>query len=134
MIQKSLGTALSCTTGGKTVTIGRIKSISELKMDSEMIDTTTLDAAGGFRTYCQGARDAGEMTVEGYLDADEAGQSTLRQLYSGGEAAPFTLSFPDGQTASFTALVKTVWLGAAQVDGVVGFGAALRLSGGVTIS
>ena len=134
MIQKSLGTALSCTTGGKTVTIGRIKSISELKMDSEMIDTTTLDAAGGFRTYCQGARDAGEMTVEGYLDADEAGQSTLRQLYSVGEAAPFTLSFPDGQTASFTALVKTVWLGAAQVDGVVGFGAALRLSGGVTIS
>ena len=134
MIQKSLGTSLSCTTGGKTVTIGRIKSISELKMDSEMIDTTTLDAAGGFRTYCQGARDAGEMTVEGYLDADEAGQSTLRQLYSGGEAAPFTLSFPDGQTASFTALVKTVWLGAAQVDGVVGFGAALRLSGGVTIS
>ncbi len=134
MIQKSLGTALSCTTGGKTVTIGRVKSISELKMDSEMIDTTTLDAAGGFRTYCQGARDAGEMTVEGYLDADEAGQSTLRQLYSGGEAAPFTLSFPDGQTASFTALVKTVWLGAAQVDGVVGFGAALRLSGGVTIS
>lgn len=134
MIQKSLGTTLSCTTGGKTVTIGRVKSISELKMDSEMIDTTTLDAAGGFRTYCQGARDAGEMTVEGYLDADEAGQSTLRQLYSGGEAAPFTLSFPDGQTASFTALVKTVWLGAAQVDGVVGFGAALRLSGGVTIS
>ncbi len=134
MIQKSLGTALSCTTGGKTVTIGRIKSISELKMDSEMIDTTTLDAAGGFRTYCQGARDAGEMTVEGYLDADETGQSTLRQLYSSGEAAPFTLSFPDGQTAAFTALVKTVWLGAAQVDGVVGFGAALRLSGGVTIS
>ena len=74
------------------------------------------------------------MTVEGYLDADETGQSTLRQLYSSGEAAPFTLSFPDGQTAAFTALVKTVWLGAAQVDGVVGFGAALRLSGGVTIS
>ena len=134
MIQKSLGTTLSCVSGGQTVTIGRVKSVSELKMDSEMIDTTTLDAAGGFRTFCQGARDAGEMTVEGYLDAEENGQTALRQLYLSGAAAPFTLAFPDGQAASFTALVKTVWLGAAQVDGVVGFGAALRLSGGVIIS
>lgn len=134
MIQKSLGTTLSFMKDSVRVNIGRVKSVSELKLDSEMIDTTTLDAPDGFKTYAQGARDAGEMTVEGYLDADEASQSALRALYLSGASSVFTLTFPDAQTASFSALVKAVWVGALAVDGVVGFGVTLRLSGGVTFS
>lgn len=50
-----------------------------------------------------------------------------------GAAAEFSVCFPDGQKALFTAFVKTVWLGGAQVDEPTGFGAVLRVSGGVTV-
>ena len=133
MLQKSMGTTFSCTSDGNETVIGLLRSISELKLDSEMLDTTTLDSEDGFRTYTQGARDAGELTLEGYLSSAEAGQSLLRSLYLSGTAADFCITFPDGQKALFKALVKTVWLGGVQVDEPAGFGATLRLSGGVTV-
>ena len=133
MIRKSLGTTLSFLSGNTVVTVGCVKSISELKMDSDMIDTTTLEAEDGFRTFTQGAKNAGELTIEGYLNDDESSQDALRALYLAGTEAMFTIAFSEGQTAVFLALVKSVWLGAAEVDGVVGFGATLKLTGGVTM-
>ena len=121
MLQKSMGTTLRCTADDTQTVIGQLRSISEIRLDSEMLDTTTLDSEDGFRTYAQGVRDAGEITVEGYLDSAAAGQTLLRTLYL------------DGQKALFTAFVKTVWLGGAQVDEPTGFGDVLRVSGGVTV-
>ena len=40
----------------------------------------------------------------------------------------------DRYEAQFSAFVKSHALGAAQVDGAVGFSAVLRLSGGVTVT
>lgn len=133
MLQKSMGTTLRCTADNAETVIGTLRSISEIRLDSEMLDTTTLDSEDGFRTCAQGVRDAGEITVEGYLDSASAGQPLLRTLYLSGAAADFSVCFPDGQKALFTAFVKTVWLGGAQVDEPTGFGAVLRVSGGVTV-
>lgn len=133
MLQKAMGTKISCTQNNAQTVIGRLRSISEIRADSEAVDVTTLDAPNGYRTYIQGMKELGEVTLEGFYEADEAGQKALRTLYESGAAVPFTVTFPDNTTAAFTAFVKAHALGAAQVDGAVGFTAVLRLTGGVTI-
>lgn len=132
MIQKAMGTTISCLQNQTAVTIGCLRSISELKMDSEAVDVTTLDAANGCRMYAQGLKNAGEVTLEGYFDSTQTGQTLLRTLYASGNAATFTVTFPDGTAFSFPAFVRSFSIGAAEVDQVVGFTAALRLTGAVT--
>ena len=134
MPQKAMGTTISCTQNNAAVLIGSLRSISEIKADSEAIDVTTLDCLNGYKTYVQGLKDLGEVTLEGFLDAGNAGQTALRTLYQSGASTSFTVTFPDNTAVSFTAFVKSYALGAAQVDGAVGFSAVLRLIGGVTVS
>ena len=133
MAQKSMGTHISCQMNEKTVSIGRLRSISEIRADSEAVDVTTLDAPGGYRMYAQGVKNMGEVTLEGFHDADEASQGALRTLFESGEIVPFTVTFPDETAVAFSAFVKAHALGAAEVDGAVGFTAVLRSSGGVTV-
>ena len=133
MPQKAMGTSISCRYNDADTAIGRLKAISEIKADSEAVDVTCLDAENGYRQYVQGLKDMGEVTLEGFYDAGQAGQQMLRTLYEAGEAVPFTVTFPDKSKVQFTAFVKSHALGAAQVDGAVGFTAVLRLTGGVTL-
>lgn len=133
MAQKAAGTIIGFTENNHFTPIGRLRSIGEIRMDSEAIDVTTLDG-GGDREFAQGLRDGGEITIEGYHDKSDVGQGALRALYTRGENVPFTIAFPDGAAAAFTAFVKSVILGAAEVDGVVGFSAVLRVTGGVTVT
>ena len=133
MPQKAMGTRISCLYQEASQVIGRLRSISEIKADSDAVDVTTLDAAGGFKVCVQGLKDLGEVTLEGFFESGNAGQTALRTLYQSGAAAPFTVTFPDETAVSFSAFVKSHALGAASVDGAVGFTAVLRLCGGVTV-
>ena len=133
MPQKAMGTRISCLYQEVSQVIGRLRSISEIKADSDAVDVTTLDATGGFKTYVQGMKDMGEVTLEGFFEPGNAGQTALRALYASGASTPFTVTFPDETAVSFSAFVKSYALGAAQVDGAVGFTAVLRLLGGVTV-
>lgn len=132
MPQKAMGTTISFTQNNTVTRIGSLRSISEIKADSEAVDVTTLD--DDCKTYVQGVKDMGEVTVEGFFDANNAGQTALRALYQSGEKVPFTVTFPDASAAIFTAFVKAWSLGAASVDGAVGFTAVLRLCSGVTMA
>ena len=120
--------------GGQKVQVGRLTSIGELTPDSEEIDVTTLDSEGGYREYVQGYRDAGELAIEGYHASSDAGQRAMRAAYASGGAGIGEIMFPDGSGATFSAYVKSYTLGAAKVDGAVGFGAKLRLTGQVNCS
>ena len=121
MAIRAQGTTLKFTPKGKTqVTVGMLRSVGEIASDSEEIDVTTLDSTGGYREYVQGLRDAG--------------QKALREAYASGDAGAVEVGFPDGSKATFNAFVKGYTLGAAEVDGAVGFGAVLRITGGVTIA
>ena len=132
MIQKAMGTTISCAYQENTVSIGCLRSISEIKADSEAVDVTTLDAPDGYRMYAQGLKDAGEVTLEGFFDDTATGQALLRILYLTGTAVPFTVTFPDGAAFTFSAFVRSYAVGAAEVDQVVGFTAVLRITGGIT--
>ena len=134
MAIRAQGTTLKFTPKGKTqVTVGMLRSVGEIAPDSEEIDVTTLDSTGGYREYVQGLRDAGEVELTGFHGSD-AGQKALREAYASGDAGAVEVGFPDGSKATFNAVVKGYTLGAAEVDGAVGFGAVLRITGGVTIA
>ena len=122
---------------GTTITfdaknIGALTSIGEITPDSEELDATTLDSADGYREFLQGFKDSGEVTLSGYYKKTDPGQQELITGYGNGEAKTVVIAFPDAGGASFQAYVKSYTLGAADVDGIVGFGATLRISGAVT--
>ena len=124
MAIRAQGTTLKFTPKGKTqVTVGMLRSVGEIAPDS----------TDGYREYVQGLRDAGEVELTGFHGSD-AGQKALREAYASGDAGAVEVGFPDGSKATFNAFVKGYTLGAAEVDGAVGFGAVLRITGGVTIA
>ena len=125
---RALGTTISF----NAKTIGALTSIGEITPDSEELDATTLDSQGGYREFLQGFKDSGELTLSGYYDKTDLGQQALITGYGNGEAKAVAIVFPNPGGASFNAYVKSFTLGAADVDGIVGFGATLRISGVVT--
>jgi len=122
---------------GTTITfnaknIGALTSIGEITPDSEELDATTLDSSLGYREFLQGFKDSGEVTLSGYYDKTDVGQQELITGYGNGEVKAVAVTFPNSGSANFQAYVKSFTLGSADVDGIVGFGATLRISGAVT--
>lgn len=135
MAVNSYGTVFSfMPAGGVMTVVGSLASIGEITCDSEEIDVTTLDSKDGYREYIQGYRDAGMIALEGYHAKDDAGQAVLRGAYESGKSGDAIVTFPDGSSVGFKAYVKSYTLGAAKVDGAVGFGAVLRITGSVTFN
>lgn len=113
--------------------VGRLTSVGEISPDSEELDVTTLDSEGGYREFLQGYRDSGTVELTGFHEKGDAGQAALRAAYDGGAAGAAQVDFPDGTVVSFRAFVKGYTLGSAEVDGAIGFGAVLRVTGAVTV-
>lgn len=116
-----------------TKVIGSLTSVGEISPDSEELDATCLDSSGGYREFLQGFKDSGELTLSGYLDSDKPGQAQMMTLYGTGALGYFWVTFPDQATVAFNAYVKSFTVGAADVDGIVGFGTTLRISGLVQV-
>lgn len=127
---KALNTTI--TFGGTP--IASLTSIGEVTPASEELDATTLDSSGGYREYIQGFKDSGEIALSGYLNKGDAGQKALRDNFATGTLAEVLITFPDASTVGCQAFVKAYSVGAAEVDGLVGFGATLRVSGAVTVT
>jgi predicted secreted protein len=113
--------------------VGALTSIGEISPDSDELDVTALDSTGGYREFLQGFKDSGEVSLTGYHDATVTGQATMRTLYGSGATGYFWVTFSDQTTVAFTAYLKGYTAGSADVDGVVGFGAVLRITGLVQI-
>ena len=133
---RALGTSITYAptyTSLDTKVIGSLTSVGEISPDSEELDATCLDSSGGYREFLQGFKDSGELTLSGYLDPEKLGQAQMMTLYGSGELGYFWVTFPDQATVAFNAYVKSFTVGAADVDGIVGFGTTLRVSGLVQV-
>ena len=93
---KSQGTTLKFTpASGTQQSVGKLTSVGEISPDSEALDVTTLDSQDGFREYMQGFRDGGEVEVEGFFSAGDAGQSALAgTVETAGAAAALCAALP----------------------------------------
>lgn len=135
MATRAVGTVMKfAPKGGEMVVVGRLSSVGEIAPEAEALDVTTLDSADGYREYIQGFKDSGELEVSGFHEKGDAGQAALRAAFETGEIGQVEISFADGTVVTFAAFVKGHTVGAAEVDGAVGFGAVLRISGRVDVS
>lgn len=113
--------------------VGKLSSVGEISPEAEELDVTTLDSEDGYREFLQGYRDSGTVEISGFHEKGDAGQTALREAFDSGTAGAVCVEFPDGTEVSFRAFVKGYTLGAAEVDGAVGFGAVLRITGVVSV-
>ena len=115
--------------GDTPTVIGSLTSIGEIAPSAEELDATCLDSSGGYREFMQGFKDSGELTITGYHDKTDTGQVLCRTLYGTGANGYYWIEFSDGAQVIFTAFLKGYAAGAADVDGLVGFAATLRITG-----
>lgn len=132
---RAQGTTLKFTpAGGTQVVVGKLTSVGEIAPEAEEVDITTLESTGGYREYMQGFRDSGELEITGFHDADDAGQTALRTAFTSGASGAFEVKFPDDTAVTFSGFIKSHTIGSAEVDGAIGFGAMIRISGAVTVT
>ena len=132
---RAQGTTLKFTPAdGTQVVVGKLTSVGEIAPEAEEVDITTLESTGGYREYMQGFRDSGELEITGFHDADDAGQTALLTAFASGASGSFEVKFPDDTAVTFSGFIKSHTIGSAEVDGAIGFGAMIRISGAVTVT
>lgn len=124
MPQQAMGTKLLVTSNS----VADLTSIGGMDLSADTIETTTLDG-NGFRTFMQGLKDAGEVSVSGYLNVgDTNGQIALYNAYNSGALIPFTILFPFGAAWTFNGIV-TGFSTEAELEDAVNFEATIKVSG-----
>lgn len=118
---------------GEPIVIGSLKSIGEISLEADELDSTCLDSPGGYKEYMQGFKDSGELPLEGYHDKDDTGQAKAQTEFDTGDNGYYWVTLSDGTVIAFKAYVKGYKAGAADADGIVGFGAVLKISGLVQV-
>jgi len=112
--------------------IGNITKLGNPTLKRDMIDITTLSSLNGAKQYMPGLLDPGTMTMEGFFDTSDSGQSLLFAKLASGSLDTYTMTFPSVVGASWTAscYIKELALG-DQVDTTKGipFKATLQVTG-----
>lgn len=132
MAVTSMGTILK----KATVPVANLTSIAGLELTAEVIDTTSLDAVNGFKSFIGGSKDAGEVKIKGFFVGAEF--EKVITDFNDGSIDAYTIEFPDQITTakskwSFNAVVTSVSTG-AEVDNAVSFEATLKVSGQPTFT
>lgn len=119
-----------------TTAIGSLTSIDGVSVSAETVETTALDTVGGYRTFVNGMKDAGEVSISGYFSY--ASHNTLLADLETGTSNSYTIEFPDRATTSgtkwtFSAIV-TAFSTSAELEDLVGFECTLKLTGKPTMT
>ena len=123
---RALGTTLNV----NSKAVGGLTTINGIEISAETVDLTSLDNSTGYREKEPGFKDGGEVTVSGFLDGSDAGQTEMYTLLESGATTTCTIVFPStiGKTWTFTAGVSRFVTG-AELEGGVTYEATLLVSG-----
>jgi predicted secreted protein len=111
--------------------IAELTSIGGLELSADTIETTTLDSPDGYRTFEQGLKDAGEVSLSGYFDPTE--HQGLLTDFESGAVTTYSIEFPDATKWDFDAIVTGYSTG-AELEDNVSFEATLKVSGKPTLT
>ena len=133
MAKRALGTKLSIGKGPTPapIVVGGLTSIGGLELSADTIDTTTLDSEGGYREFIAGFKDAGEVSVEGFLDATTGkGQKEMYDLFESGVVEDFAIAFPvETKTSWDFKGIVTGFSTSADLEDPLAFSATIKVSG-----
>lgn len=115
--------------------IAELNNIGDIELSQEFIDVTTHDSTGGYREFIAAKiREAGEVVVEGnFLATDTNGQIGLKSDLEAGTVQNFVITFPDGTTWTFTAVVSKFSI-SSPLEKQMGFSATLKIAGKPTLA
>ena len=113
-----------------TTPVAHLTKIDGLKLSAETVDVTALDSTGNYAEFIGGQKDGGEVSVEGYFDASDAGQTAIKTAYESGAATECEITFPTAMAKKWTFnAVVTAFETGFGVNEVVSFKATLKVSG-----
>lgn len=124
----AMGTTIKKTDG---VAIAGLTSISGLDLSADTIDVTTLSSEGGYREFTSSFRDAGEVSISGYFDYTS--HSPLLDDFQAGTTGAYVITFPNGSTWTFDAVVVGFSTG-AELEDLISFEGTLKVSGEPTLT
>lgn len=128
---KTLGTTLEKTKSGSEIEdllIGGLTSIGEIGVESEEIDTTTLDSPDGYKEFEPGLKDAGEVALAGDIKSEATVEKMLALAESQSMEA-WVVTYPSGATWAFSGFIKSFKDGEKTADGKASYTASIRISG-----
>ncbi|MCF0149149.1 MAG: hypothetical protein HUJ77_12230 [Clostridium sp.] len=134
MATRSIGTVLKMGKNEAIVKIGGLTEIGGLELSADTIDTTTLDSDGGYRKFIGGFKDAGEVSLTGFLeisnDPTKNGQKKMYDAFESGATEDFTIEFPESLHAKWTFKgVVTGFTTGVSLEDSISFGATIKVSG-----
>jgi predicted secreted protein len=113
--------------------VAELTSISGLELSADTIEVTTL--ADEWRNFLQGMKDGGEVSLEGFLNAGDAGQADLYAAFNSGDIESFTIEFPVGIGADWTFDgIVTGFSTGADMEEAVSFEATIKVTGEPTLT
>ena len=114
--------------------IAELSKIGGLELSADTIDVTSLDSNGGYRTFIGGFKDAGEVSIEGFFNPGDVGQTAVYNAFQAGTNDNYTILFPSAFGASwvFTGVV-TAFKTSADLEEAIGFEATIKVSGSPTL-
>jgi predicted secreted protein len=109
--------------------IAELTKLSGPKKSADTIDVTNFGSPDSYREFIRGFKDGGEVGIEGnFIPGDIDGQAGLDEDYEAGTVQTFIMTFVNGTTWTFSAVVKDLGTD-TPFDGKVGFSATLKVSG-----
>lgn len=123
----SLGTVLK----KGTTAIADLTSIDGVSVSMDTVETTTLSTDGGYRTFINGLKDAGEVSISGHFAYTS--HNSMFADFETGASVSYTIEFPDKLTTTgtkwtFTAIV-TAFANSVSTEDLISFEATLKLTG-----
>lgn len=112
--------------------IAEINNITGPSMTRDVIDTTALDTAGGYRTFIAGFRNAGTVVLT--LNFTRDTYETMKNDFEDDTAQNYEIILPDDDTTTleFEALVTEMPL-TIPPDDKITFDVTIQISGQVTL-
>lgn len=136
MANRSLGTVLKIGATASAVKVGGLTEIGGIELSADTLDTTTLDSDGGYREFIGGFKDAGEVSLSGYLDISDAnGQKKMYDAFESGVVQDFAIEFPSSVKAKwgFKGIV-TGFSTSASLEDLITFESTIKVSGKPTLT
>lgn len=106
MATSGVGTTFSKRNAGSSVTytkIAEVKSIEGPSATRSFLETTSLDAVDGWRTYIPGFKDLGTLTMT--VNYTKAGYSALLADFNSEAINNYKIALPDNTTIVFDAFL-----------------------------
>lgn len=130
---RSVGTTLKIGAESATTKVGGLTSIGGIEVSADTVDVTSLDTTGGYKEYLAGFKDAGEVSLEGYLDDADDGQAAVYAALNSGTVQKCEIAFPNGAKWTFDGIVAGFSTSASTEDAVT-FSSTIRVSGNPTFT